>query len=121
MKAELKNLYSLDIDESLKCFRPTDEYFFGLNVRLMVGENGIEGEESFDLIVCSPDWIKAQYENSGWVWGRHMLILLKYDYELMISQIKKYINSISGESWEDIALQVSRIALWEFEDYQERD
>lgn len=111
-------MYSWELTTSLKDFRPDDPDCFGLYIRLMVGFKGGKGAESFDLLVCTPSWISAQYAGEGWVWGRHMLIVLEYDFGLIRKVIESYIERCSGSDWQEVATKVSAIGAWEFEDYQ---
>lgn len=117
MKAKLKEIYSLEVDVPLQEFFPEDPNDFGLSVRLMIGLENSTGAESFDILVCTPDWIKHQYEEERSVWGRHMLIVLEYDFDLIKTKIDRYIKSCTGDNWVAIAQQLSRIGAWEFEDY----
>ena len=118
MKAKLKEMYSLELDHALEEYWPEDQNNFGIAVRLMIGlENG-RGSESFDILVCTPDWLKSQYAEEQYVWGRHMLIMLTYDFNLIKGAIERYIASCTGDDWLTIAQKLSRMGAWEFEDYQ---
>lgn len=118
MKAELKEISPLVPTYSLEEFWPDDESNFALPVRLMIGTDDSVGADSFDILVCTPDWIKSQYAEEKCVWGRHMLIVLEYDFDLIKREIERYIATCTGEDWETIAQKLSRIGSWEFEDYQ---
>lgn len=118
MKAKLKEIYSLELTNPLEEFWPEDESNFGISVRLMIGPEDGAGSESFDILVCTPDWIKSQYSEEKCVWGRHMLIVLEYDFDLIRRQIEGYIAGCTGEDWLTIARKLSRMGAWEFEDYQ---
>lgn len=119
MKAKLKEIYSLELDHALEEFWPEDEKNFGLSVRLMIGLEDSAGSESFDILVCTPDWLKSQYAEKKCVWGHHMLIVLEYDFAFIKSEIERYITSCTGESWLTIARKLSKMGAWEFEDYRQ--
>ena len=53
MNAELKRLHSPDIF-NLESYRPEDPQKFGFLLQIMVGPEGVEGEESFDVEVSTP-------------------------------------------------------------------
>lgn len=118
MKAKLKEIYSLELTHPLEEFWPEDESNFGISVRLMIGPEDSSGSESFDILVCTPDWIKSQYAEEKCVWGRHMLIVLDYDFDLIKREIERYIAGCAGEDWPIIARKLSGIGAWEFEDYK---
>ena len=116
MKAELKDLVSLDFDP--KTYSPEYPENFGFWLRAMIGLENEEGAESFDIHICTPDWIKANYDDHEILFGRHMLLVFEYDYEGIRKRISDYCHECTGENWPEIAERLSRIGYWEFEDYQ---
>jgi len=121
MKAQLKEMYSLQIPEALKEFLPEASKNFGITIRLMVGVEGVDQSESFDILVCTPTWIQDQLILEKYMWGRHMLIVNEYDYELIFQSLSARISSYSGKDWNEVANKIARIAAWEFEDYRSPD
>ncbi len=85
----------------------------------MIGPQGGRGEESFDVFVCTPRWLEENRQNDGVVCGRHMLIMFDYNYERLKAFFEKAAAEATGESWREVALSLSRIGKWEFEDYRE--
>jgi len=83
----------------------------------MVGPRGSEGEESFDVVVCTPAWLEKEVEKDGFVVGRHYLVVRAYDPGFIEKLIRKFVERWSGESWSEVAEKVARIGDWEFEDY----
>ncbi|WP_063936079.1 immunity 8 family protein [Burkholderia pseudomallei] len=118
MRAQLKEMYSLQIPEMLKDFRPEASRNFGISIRLMIGPEGADQSESFDILVCTPTWIQDRLREEGCIWGRHMLITQEYDYKLILQSLSAYISSCTGKDWDEVANKVARIAAWEFEDYR---
>lgn len=116
MRAELKRIHSPDTFD-VAAFEPKDSECFALLFQLMIGPSGTEGEESFDVIVCTPQWLQQQYGPSNVVVGMHHLIVFQYDFERIRRRIERFIASCEGESWEGLARQLSRLGRWEFEDY----
>lgn len=116
MKAKLKNLYSLDFD--LVSYWPDESDKFGLWLRAIVGPVDQPGEESFDIFVCTPGWIKERCSSQRAIWARHTLIVLEYDVNAIRSHISTKIESCSADDWSGLANQLSRIGAWEFEDYK---
>lgn len=118
MKGEIKNIFSMDIDD-LESFRPKIQDSFNISLRIIAAPEGSEGEESFDIQVCTPKWLSENMKEKDVVIGRHFLFVMHYDYGLIVNRIKEYINECDGADWVEIATKISRLGHWEFEDYRE--
>jgi hypothetical protein len=116
MRAKLKNLSSPDIEPL--SYWPEDASCFGFLVEAQIGPENEKGAEIFQITVCTPDWIKKSYSEQKAVWGHHMLIVFEYDFSAIESEIIRYVQRFSGDDWPALALKLSRIGAWEFEDYQ---
>lgn len=114
IQAELRKLHSPDVFD-LKEFQPDGP--FGLLIQAMVGPLGSDGEESFDVLVCTPEWFLANM-GEDIVSGRHYLFMKRYDYGVLKQFIQDYCASCRDSSWEKVAQKLSRIGKWEFEDYR---
>jgi hypothetical protein len=113
VEAELKKLHSPDVSD-LRRFRPVGP--FGILVQAMVGPQGDKGEESFDIMVCTPDWFAANMDEEI-VNGRHYLFVKQYDYPALRFYIEDFCKSCKADSWRGVAEKLSRLGHWEFEDY----
>ncbi|MHB8793345.1 MAG: Imm8 family immunity protein [Thermoleophilia bacterium] len=51
--------------------------------------------------------------------GRHYLIMLNYNLERLKNFIVSYVESCTGDTWQEVAEKLGRLGKWEFEDYQE--
>ena len=72
MRAVLKRL-DLAPDPSTP---PGDPSEFALRVRMIVGPPGSPGEESFDVTVCSPEWLAKTCREVGGIYNaRHHLVV----------------------------------------------
>ncbi len=118
MKAQLKEMYSLQIPEALQDFQPETPRNFGISIRLMIGPEGTEQSESFDLFVCTPTWLQTQLAEERCIWGRHMLITQEYDYDLIRLSLVRKVSSCTGKNWNEVANKLAHLASWEFEDYR---
>lgn len=118
MNAALKDLYSPDIYD-LSNFSPGSPDNFCILFQALVGLKTTEGEESFDIQVCTPQWFLSNLKEDDVVSGRHFLIVLTFDFERIYNRIKELIESCNGNNWVEIAEKVSRIGHWEFEDYSD--
>ena len=115
MKAELKRIHSPDV-RNLTSYQP--EGPFGVLIQMMVGPEGTLGEEAFDTIVCSPDWLAAHTVLPDLV-GDHRIVMNIYDYQKLFRQIQEFCQLQEGNTWQEIALKISKIGKWEFADYKE--
>ncbi len=117
MQAVLKSLHSTDVAQ-VENYLPHEEDNFGFTLRAMVGPMDGEGEESFDIVVCTPKWLMEKYGASDVLLGLHKLIFFKYDYLRLRQFVEKYLMRCSGNTWEEVAQKVSLLGQWEFEGYQ---
>jgi hypothetical protein len=76
-----------------------------------------EGAESFDVTVCTPQWLAEHCPTDAILVGRHHLLVMEYDFARIQSYLRQPIETCVGETWEEVALQVGRLGKWEFEDY----
>lgn len=116
MRAKLKTISSPDIE--LKSYWPIDEACFGFLLELQIGPEDQLGSDLFQIMVCTPEWIKSEYSNRKAVWGRDMLIVFEYDLEHIHSTIYRHVESCTADDWPSLAQKLSRFSGWEFENYQ---
>lgn len=117
MKARLKRLHSPDVPD-LEKFVPASATF-SLLIQMMVGPADGEGEESFDVQVCTPQWIESAYRGQV-VDLRHHIHVDKYDFGRIKSRLEGMVAACEGATWSEVAEKVGRIGRWEFEDYKSR-
>jgi hypothetical protein len=117
MRAKLKRLHSPDI-EDLASYVSNPRDNFGFLLQIMAGPQGGEGEESFDVFVCTPEWLKQNRSQTGIIVGRHYLIVFEYNYNRLLSFLDEYCSQCSGQTWQEVAQQLGRLGKWEFEDYK---
>ena len=67
MRAQLHSIHSSDVDE-LDGWIPASADF-AVPVRLIVGPTPGSGEESFDVVICSVEWLAGQVAHDGIVDG----------------------------------------------------
>jgi hypothetical protein len=116
MKPEIKRLHSPDIFD-LENFKPKDPHKFSFLLQVMVGIQGQKGEESFDIEVCTPQWIESTYGLDQVILGLHHIIIREYNYQNIVQVINNFLLKCSGENWDEIARKISRLGRWEFDDY----
>lgn len=113
----LKRFHSPDIPD-LESFSPADPTSFSFLLQAMFGPRESEGEESFDIVVCTPRWLAREVERKGMVEGRHHLVVSKFDLPQIRSFLALYAKTCAGKTWQEAAMKLSRLGKWEFEDYK---
>ena len=118
MNIELKQLRSLELEDSLINYWPEDPLNFGSWVRAMIGPSDQVGAEFFDILVCTPSWLQGELATNKILSGRGTIILSEYDYDEIVHYLEKQISLCHDNDWSKAALKLSRISFWEYEDYQ---
>ena len=121
MKAELKDISSSQI-ESLESFVPDDPASFRLWVTLSIGLEGTDAADDFETLICSVNSVAALVgESGGVIVGQPLIITERWDHQQIRQRIEDYCSSCQGEEWEDILPMLTRIGLWEFENFDPDD
>lgn len=117
IQPELKRLHSPDIHNLYDPVIDENKPYCVL-IQAMFGPKNIEGEESFDLIVCNRLWAEQQKAN-GESPDPHQLVVEQFS----IYEIEKYLLKAaadsSGQSWDEVAAKLGRFGKWEFDNYVE--
>lgn len=116
MRASIRRFHSPDISD-LGTYKPEKADTFGFLLQVIVGPAGLEGEESFDIEVCTPKWLLQNYGQDDIVFGRHHIVVFEYQYDRFVDAITSYVETCEGASWDEVAQKLSEIGRWEFEDY----
>ena len=116
MRAKLKRVHSPDILD-FSTYWPEDPANFGFLLQMRVGPDDQDGEEAFDLTVCTPKWLTQNYRLEDIVVGRHKLIVFEYDFHRLLRFLEAFCQRCTGSTWEEVAAQVSQLGRWEFESY----
>ncbi len=119
MKAEVKNITSPDFFD-IKIFNPTEKENFSFLLECIVGVKGKDGGDVFSIEVCTPLWLLENNSHNidCMVFGRGKLIVFEFDIDKITKKIINYCESLDAETWIELATKISRIGLWEFEDYR---
>jgi len=117
IRASLKRLHSPDI-YNLDSFIPESTNCFGFLLQAMFGIENSDGEESFDMIVCTPEWLAIELNSRPVLMGYHYIFVKIYDIEQLKNFLVDFAQRCEGDSWEEVALKLARIGRWEFENYR---
>ena len=117
MRARVKAFHSPDVQD-LTAYQPQEKDNFCFLLQVMIGPADMEGEESFDIEVCTPKWLLNTHGIEEVIIGRHRLIVFEYNFKRIKETIISYCEACKGDDWKEIAQKLSRLGKWEFEDYQ---
>jgi hypothetical protein len=95
---------------------PRDDAFA---LRMLVGPPDGPGEESFDVVVCTPAWLTRVVSEEGPQIGRHRLIVESLDLQAAETFLRRQVERLEAPTWAELAAKIGRLGHWEFEDYQE--
>jgi len=115
MKAEIKYIHSPDV-EDLTSWSPRTPNFSVL-VQVVVGPEGSDGEESFDVVFCTPGWLAQKAQDTGIVDGRHMYVVSSWNWPIIQQYLDQRVTEIIADDWDGLATLLGRFGKWEFEDY----
>lgn len=116
MQSEIKVLMSTDVFD-LENYRPDDYKSFAFVLTLTVGIKGEIGGDNFDIYVCTPKWL-LDNQSADIIPGKGMIIVFRCDMKIILMRIRALFEGVTGEDWNEIAIKLSRIGNWEFENYQ---
>jgi len=116
MKAKFDGIYSIDLPGGPPEL-PSDPSNCWVVIQADIGHEGGEGADIFTFYVCTISALEDQLKVKGCELGRHLIILERFDWELVEKAICDICANASGETWEDIAHFIARYGSWEYEDY----
>lgn len=116
VRGELKHL-DLDPDPATLAADPSQ---FAFLARMLVGPAGGPGGESFDVTVCSPEWLAEACRRTGGVYNaRHHLVVnfVDFDRRALETWLTARVQESQAETWAGVAEKLSHLGYWEFENY----
>jgi hypothetical protein len=116
MRAELKNL-DLDPDPEKLYGDPAG---FVTTARIVAGPEDGPGEESFAIVICTPEWLADACRKAGGIYNaRHHLVVdsSRFDRDTLNAWLAARVRETEADTWPRLATRLSHLAYWEFEDY----
>lgn len=117
MRAVLKSL-DLEPDPATMSDDPAE---FSLLARMIVGPSDTPGEESFDVTVCTPEWLAKACSQAGGIFDpRHHLVVTfeEFDQRAVRAWLTARVQALEADTWSEIGAQLGRLGYGEFEDYR---
>ena len=113
MRAQLK---SLDLDPDPATL-PGDPAEFASRARMLVGLAHGPGEESFDITICSPEWLAQACRKVGGIYNPRHHLVVDFDKRALHAWLAARVQEVQADTWPEIGERLSRFGYWEFEDY----
>lgn len=119
MKAEIKSHMIIDdFFISPEEYVPNDRFTFNIGFTFDIGITGQDGSNIFNVNISNKCHQKEEiyfYKDISFRYG--CIQMEYYDYEKIIKAIKKYIDNINVNNWDDIVNELRKVFKWEFENY----
>ena len=135
VRAELKSLFSADCPEGLEHYTPDDPADFAISLQAFIGSTDDDRVDSFDVLVCTPAWLAQHMSDPrlrasqprAWTWlqpgitfGRNLLVVERWDYELLRDTLSRLCASFQGPDWGSLASRIDKYLPWEYDYRYER-
>jgi hypothetical protein len=114
VKPSLKRI-DTNTDISFESFTPQDSNCFGVWLNASIGSSEGDDADDFQIFVCNHAWLARQ---RGTGEQRYILLDRPYQAGAVVKVLEAYLAGCSGDNWSDVAAQVSKIGVWEFEGYR---
>ena len=114
MRAEVRHVRFPDLETG----QPFDPVNTVQLAEVYVGLVGEPGEEQYQVTACTPAALVDLLATQSFLLGRHWLFVAEFWPATVEAALRKLIGNIEAPSRVELAQKVSRIGLWEFEDYR---
>lgn len=104
--------------ENLDVYIPQTPNNFCVWLTLAIGSIDVEGTNLFQVGVCTVTWLEHQLSGKDAYPMRHMILVERFDVEVIKKEIHKIMLDAERPTWEQSVSVLSRHFAWEFEDYQ---
>ncbi len=116
MKARLDGIYSIDLPEGPPQL-PGDSSNCWIVVQADIGPVGRSGADTFTFYVCTHKRMEQILESEGWQFGRHLLIVERFDWKVVEAAIRRLVEDHEEADWNALAAKLGQYGQWEFADH----
>ena len=117
MRAEYKGHLIRDPsakDPFLDKWKPSDPSDFSVTIDFYAGTEGNDKADAFTATVCSPNWFFRSQKGNVFS-GENVIFMV----EFVGSELERFLRDrcaeTEGETWQAIAVQLTRLGRWEFD------
>ena len=90
-----------------------------LGVQLLVGADTIDGAESFEVLVVTPNWVEVESRKGPFL-AKHTLVVNTCDIQAAVEFLRQRVEAVEGADWNELTAVLRQIGMWEFEGYVRR-
>lgn len=100
-------------------WKPQNRHDVLFPLSIEVGERDKKGGNFFEVLVATPEGLRAFGEKYGQdrIPDRNLLICLNYDWKEIEARISRIVASCARDSWDESTQALGRYFRWEYEDY----
>jgi hypothetical protein len=117
VRAVIRRYFYSDNDD-LSVYEADAPQVFGYNLTFAIGVEDSEGEDFFEVLVASAEYLAQRYTDQDASFLRHVIIAADHNVPVAVNLMTNYLSSLDEDSWEKLAAKINRVARWEFEDYE---
>lgn len=81
-----------------------------------IGSDDGPGTESFLFYVCTPSKLSRIVQAKQYRWGRPLLVVQRFSWEVVERAVADLCAGIDRESWDEIVTYLTRFVEWEYDD-----
>src|SRR5687768_17385615 len=107
MRAQIREFDSPDVCD-LPGWIPPEPDCFGFLLTVIAGPADTAGEETFDFVVCTPEWLRRTHGETSNIIARHHLLVFRYDFDSIRATLSSLVASLEGETWDELGAKLAR-------------
>jgi hypothetical protein len=104
--------------EDINTYAPQIPGNFCAWLTLAIGPEDEESSDLFQVGICTVTWLAHQLSIKSTYVLRHMILVERFDLELIKKIVYEIIENAERPTWEQSVPILSRYFAWEYEDYQ---
>ena len=104
--------------EELNTYTPPIPDNFCIWLTLAIGPEDEESSDLFQVAICTGSWLTHQLSIKSAYVLRHMILVERFDFELVKRTVCEIIKKAERPSWEQSVSILSSYFAWEYEGYK---
>ncbi len=118
MKPQLKRVdtnSTISLEDA--CAKDPEKMGFWINAA--IGSDETERADDFQIFVCTRQWLDSEHGLDGQKKiKKYLLVDAGCNSVALKEALNSYLSECEGDNWSDLVVKISRIAIWEFDEYR---